>query len=315
MSFFFATIRGMKVYIRPYSYVCNMSCDNCLEQEMKSKRNLDDGVLMDTSLFDKIIRNDLKEVSYYFVGGEPLLVPLSFYQEFVSKVNNICDFIIETNGTLIDQTWINFFKKNHFIVRLKVDLEASNIYKVMDAFRLLKRNNLNVIVVSKITKRNYQNAEHLMNFYLSEGIDFVSLVFANRFGYELDSKMYAHFCIAFFKSWKKSIENGKYIHVDYFNELIENLKGQKHDGCCNFGKCDDVLVFNSDGKEYSCPYYAFDNYVKDETLSKQCLDCPYVKACFGGCLRERKIIYHDDYCGKKEFINNCIEEIKELIAN
>ena len=46
-----------------------------------------DSIIKKTKIF--IQKNNKKEFSFLFYGGEPLLAPKSFYINFVAKVNNI----------------------------------------------------------------------------------------------------------------------------------------------------------------------------------------------------------------------------------
>jgi len=297
----------MKVFIRPVSFTCNKCCDYCIEEEMKRKRNLDDGVLMNEELFSKINQKRV-DVTYCFIGGEPLLAPISYYELFFSKV--VLGFYeIETNGVLINESWINLFKKHNVTIRLKVDFNDPSFNKVMNNYHLLKKNNINVTVVSKITKDI--KAEKLMNFYLSEGIDFVSLDFVCKKGHGLTPEKFYRFLKEMFELYRIAIVSGRYIHIDYFEELIIKLTGG-NGSCYKNGKCSESLVFNSDGKQYDCRYRIVDEKESEIPLSNVCLDCPYVKACFGECPMIRQYVHEGNNCGKKAFLDMYLNEIKEL---
>lgn len=64
------------------------------------------------NLLEKIISSGVKRLK--FTGGEPLMVPsVKTILEYCVKQNNAKDIeiVIITNGTLINQTWIDLFKK------------------------------------------------------------------------------------------------------------------------------------------------------------------------------------------------------------
>jgi len=86
-----------------------------------------------------------KEFSFLFHGGEPLLAPKEFYIDFVNKVKKIQNelndvffsFDLQTNGVLLDESWIHLFKKLNISPSVSVD----GTKKAHDMFRIDHKGN------------------------------------------------------------------------------------------------------------------------------------------------------------------------------
>ena len=70
-------------------------------------------------------------VVFAFQGGEPTLAGLSYYREFVvyvdsKKKNRTICYVLQTNGTLLDDEWGVFFRENQFLVGVSLDGYESN---------------------------------------------------------------------------------------------------------------------------------------------------------------------------------------------
>jgi uncharacterized protein len=103
-----------------------------------------DSIIEKTKIFIK--KNNKKEFSFLFHGGEPLLAPKSFYRDFIAKVNNIIlkehnevniTYDLQTNGVLLDKSWINLFKELNISPSVSVD----GTKKAHDMFRIDHKGN------------------------------------------------------------------------------------------------------------------------------------------------------------------------------
>jgi uncharacterized protein len=81
------------------------------------------------------------DVTFGWQGGEPLLMGVDFFQRAVRpqeqyrrpgmRIVNA----LQTNGTLLDDTWCAFFREHNFLVGLSLDGPRS----LHDAYRVDKR--------------------------------------------------------------------------------------------------------------------------------------------------------------------------------
>lgn len=116
-----------------------------------------------------------------FIGGEPLLYPA--WQELVIQAHNLSYEYIEifTNGTLVDDDCIEFFKKYKVNIATtlyadnaethdKITLQPNSFIKTMTTINKLKVANLPLRVASIIMKDNEHEVENLMKLYEKWGM-------------------------------------------------------------------------------------------------------------------------------------------------
>jgi len=148
---------------------CNLACRYC-DADIYSNRQLS----LDT--ISQIIKKALDyadRVEFIWHGGELLLMGIQFYEKVIElqkrykREGQTIINSLQTNGTLINQEWVDFFKANDFHVGVSLDgppevHNANRIFKsgqgsfeqVMRGIGLLKENGVNFGVVAVITKEN-----------------------------------------------------------------------------------------------------------------------------------------------------------------
>lgn len=187
---------------------CNLACSYCYAKEknigyyglkMKnmSKRTIKKAI--DFSL-NKLLHNIKKNKSNhgffdaYFMGGEPLLNKngLIYAMDYLTnKVNKIRKKLkvhidirtaISTNGTLLDNEIISFFKKYNFsYVGVTIDGKSHDYYRmysngkgtlddILKQIKLLINKGVNLKLVSVVPPGEVKNIEKIIKFYESLGL-------------------------------------------------------------------------------------------------------------------------------------------------
>ncbi len=116
---------------KPTGAICNLDCAYCF---FLSKEMLYPGsrFRMTDEMLERYIRQLLKahrspEVFVAWQGGEPTLMGLDFFQHSIEYQKKYCGpetriiNTIQTNGTLLDDSWGAFFKENDFLVGISID--------------------------------------------------------------------------------------------------------------------------------------------------------------------------------------------------
>ena len=66
-----------------------------------------------------------------FQGGEPALAGLGYFRHFTETMNRYPGirtvYSLQTNGTLIDEEWADFFHENHFLIGISIDGYQTNM--------------------------------------------------------------------------------------------------------------------------------------------------------------------------------------------
>ena len=121
--------RPLYVMAKPAGASCNLRCKYCYYLEKSSltphPRPMSDEVL-ESFVRQYIEAQTTLEVNFTWHGGEPLLRPISFYekalgyQQRYARGRQIFN-CIQTNATLIDDKWAEFFSRNNFLVGVSID--------------------------------------------------------------------------------------------------------------------------------------------------------------------------------------------------
>ena len=106
---------------------CNIDCSYCYLPGRAVKQTMDLGTVRELSqlIFDKTLLN--RELDIVWHAGEPLTLPPSYYAEAVEILEEarpreiIAHYGVQTNGTLIDDEWIDLFRRHKFTVGVSLD--------------------------------------------------------------------------------------------------------------------------------------------------------------------------------------------------
>ncbi len=177
---------------------CNMDCSYCLVGDNKKTHesmSLETGIKVVNEAFNL----KQKKVHIVFHGSEPLTnLPLieKLTNYAISKgFNKKISFSIQTNGTLIDETVLDLFKKND----IKISLSLDGLRKHQDATRCYVNGKSTYnVVISKINpirklqggisvntvinSTNVNDLELIVKDFSKKGIDYLMFSFINRSG-------------------------------------------------------------------------------------------------------------------------------------
>ncbi|NHB86896.1 dynobactin maturation radical SAM/SPASM protein DynA [Photorhabdus tasmaniensis] len=248
--------------IKP-THLCNLACSYCYnEDERRPVMNLTtlENVIKETFDYVRTV-GGFTGVEFIWHGGEPFFVGIDFYNYAVLFQKKYCKEInyintIQTNGTLISNKWIDFIKKNDFIISLSVDGDKDNhdknrVYKngkgsfdnVMKGIKKLRAANINFGSVIVINKENMNRTEELYKFFVSERIVFniIPLIKSGRandayndLGLDADE---------FFEPWKKvydlwfDADDENYIHVSDFVRKTQSIIAGRAADCIGMSQC------------------------------------------------------------------------------
>jgi len=119
------------ILVKPTGAVCNLHCDYCFY--LDKKRLYPEGrfrmseALLETYVRALVEAQGVPPITMAWQGGEPLLMGLDFFrrsleiQKKYQRPGVYFNQTIQTNGTLIDEKWAQFFKEHHFLVGISID--------------------------------------------------------------------------------------------------------------------------------------------------------------------------------------------------
>ena len=236
------------------------------------------------------------EVTVAWQGGEPTLMGVDFYrkaieyQEKYRKPGMTFENTMQTNGTLLDDEWCQFFKENNFLIGLsldgpkrfhdahRVDKGSQGTFdKVMRGLRLLQKHKVeyNILVTVNRVTGDYPREiyQFLRNEVGTSWIQFIPVIErVNPDGYNIYNvgntvtnrsvrpEQFGRFLIQVFDEWIRD-DVGK-VFVQTFEAAARSWMGMGSSGMCVFDEtCGYGLALEHNGDLYSCDHFVEPDYL------------------------------------------------------
>ena len=181
------------VVIQPTPF-CNLDCDYCYlpDRQLKKQLSLD----LIEPIFKTIFTSPFvgQDFTVCWHAGEPLTVPISFYEAALERIREVeseynqqpcqVNYSFQTNATLINQAWCDFFQQYPIHVGVSIDGPAfihdahrktrkglGSHANTMRGIRFLQKNQINFNVIAVITEDSLDYADEIFNFFVDNGIN------------------------------------------------------------------------------------------------------------------------------------------------
>ena len=295
--------------------VCNMNCDMCYIRKSKKEVDLEGGL---HSAEDWIkLGKEMARAGVLFLlltGGEPLLFPE--FQKLYLELRKLGMILtINTNGTLFDEEWADFFAKNK-PRRINITLYGTDdttyeklchypggFTKTMKAIQLLRERDIDVKINGSVTRENYKDMERIyeigehmgvpvhMDTYMLPGIKERMLPFTKQARLLPEEAAAAEIAMLkremtseAFKSYVKNtvlqLERKETSYPDGISCLAGNcsfaIGWQGHMRPCVTFEAPAVSVFE---KGFMAAWQEISQKSKTLKLSKACMDCSFRPVC------------------------------------
>ena len=155
--------------------LCNLNCDMCYVR-MSREEMEEVGRLRTMEEWTKTAEDMMKAGTLFVLltGGEPLLYP--HFRELYQKLRELGMIItINTNGTLIDEAWADFFADNK-PRRINITLYGADdqaygklchypagFQKTVNAIRMLRDREIDVKINGSITSKNEEDIKKILD--------------------------------------------------------------------------------------------------------------------------------------------------------
>ncbi|MCL1884374.1 MAG: anaerobic sulfatase maturase [Defluviitaleaceae bacterium] len=283
-------MKHINLLIKPASGLCNMRCIYCFYHSLIAKSENISQVMMSAEVADILVKRAFEEAeescTFAFQGGEPTLVGLNFFEQFVKLVNRYntnkiaVQFAIQTNGLSIDESWADFFKANNFLVGISIDglqkihdsmRKDSNglptYTKVINAYRLLaeKKVDTNILCVvnGKTARMGLQIYKEFKNLNCRH-MQFIPCLDSScesrgNEAYSLLPERYAYFLKSIFDQWYNDWKRGNYHSIRLFDDYVFVASGVSPSACATSGQCGQYALVEANGSVYPCDFYVTDD--------------------------------------------------------
>lgn len=322
--------------IKPASGNCNLNCKYCFNEDILRYRKNKSKGFMSKSTSEKIIKEIFKnneshdEIEIGFQGGEPTIVGLKYFQDFLDIVEKYnkgkVKYSIQTNGTNFDDDFYKFLKRNDFLVGISLDISENfhnkyrvdkkgrnTFHRVLETLENLKKYNIRHNILSVLTKDMAKNPDFVYKNMEKLGEKYFQFIpclspFDSEDEYSISPEDFFYFYDKLFFLWKDE----RKFSIQFFDSLINRILYQSVGICGLDGKCKTQNIIEADGSFYPCDFYTRDEdilgnlttqsldeiYRKNENsrfFYKEVLDfcksCNFFPFCNGGCKRMDKVMY------------------------
>ena len=268
------------ILVKPTDARCNLACTYCFYS--KKSELYPHSRVMSSEVLEAMVSQFLEmttyQASFNWQGGEPLLAGLEFYKEAVrlQKRNRRGQHVanaFQTNGTLLNEEWASFFKKNDFLVGISLDgprrfhdfyrrtrSGSPTFDRVMDAISVLRAHRVQFNVLCVVNDQNVGHPEELYRFFVDMGIRYLQFVpclewdeSAGRpYPFSVDPESYGEFLCRLFDLWKEDFPN---VYIRFFNSVLSTRLGGETGLCMLAPRCGSYVVIENNGDVYPCDFF------------------------------------------------------------
>lgn len=295
---------------KPVGSVCNLDCTYCYYLEKTHLYPKKDKHAMTLEMLELYVKMYIsesvdQEVIFTWHGGEPLLQKIDFYQKAVEyqrkyalQYNKTVMNSLQTNGTLIDDTWAKFFAQHGFLIGLSIDGPEqlhdyyritkngkSSFNEVMRGLALLNKYQVEFNILATVNSYNVHFPLKVYQFFKQIGaryIQFTPIVereFNHTEGHRVELSLatvqtpnpqamitewtvnpldYGRFLNQIFDEWVSQDIGDTY--VINFDAMLANWYGVEPPICVFAKKCGHAIAMEYTGDLYSCDHFVFEEY-------------------------------------------------------
>lgn len=295
-------VRPFYVMAKPAGARCNLRCTYCYYLEKSNLYAAAPAQTMSDELLERFIREYIEaqagdEVIFSWHGGETLLRSRDFYRRVLELQRRYAagrriENSIQTNGTLLDDAWCEFFRENNFLVGISLDgtPEMHDRYRrdrqggptfeaVMRGVRMLQKHGVEWNALAVVNRHNADDPAGFYRFFRSIGCRYlqftpvVERILPHDDGRQLASaadadapladfsitpEQWGRFTCALFDQWVTS-DVGR-IFVQLFDATLANWVGQAPGVCTLSKNCGHAGALEFNGDLYACDHFVFPEY-------------------------------------------------------
>jgi uncharacterized protein len=279
-------LRPFQVFAKPIGPRCNLNCVYCYYVEKQGYFPGSGAFRMPLEILENYIRQHIEAspdslIRFSWHGGEPTLLGLDYFREIVAlqhkhhPPNKGIVNGIQTNGTLLDDSWCRFLAEEHFYIGLSLDGPAivhdpTRITKqrepthadAMRGYRLLRKHGVVPDILCVVNTLNVECPLEIYGFFKEIGARYIGFLpfVATEPGADngvsalsVPPEAFGTFLCTVFDQWQAQ-DIGK-IKVQVFEEAAKTALGEEHELCIFRKTCGDVPVVEHNGDFFSCDHF------------------------------------------------------------
>ncbi len=301
---------GFHVMTKPMGALCNLDCKYCFYLEKEKLYPENENFKMSDDVLESYVRQyieaqDAPEITFAWQGGEPTLAGVGFFRkavEFQKKYANGKKILnaLQTNGTLLNDEWCEFFTANEFLIGLSVDgpghlhdfyrvdkKDRPSFDQVMAGLELLTKHKTEFNTLTVVNRKNSQHPREVYRFLKEIGssyMQFIPLVerradtSAEELGLDLATPPETELAQDNSPVTEWSVQAEQYgeflveifedwvvqdvgrVFVQLFDVTLQSWMGGESDLCVFAPKCGGAMALEHNGDLFSCDHYVYPKY-------------------------------------------------------
>ena len=185
---------------------------------------------------------------------------------------------MQTNGTLLDEEWAEFFAEYKFLVGISLDGPAQwhdwfrrdhqgkpSFHRAWAGLELLGKHGVEFNVLVTLNSRNAPHAGDIYRYFVNRGVhwlQFIPILEKDASGrpreFSCTGEQFGRFMLEVFELWRRR-------HVGVVSErLIDSVLHTIVHGesavCCNAARCANAYVLEFNGDLYACDHFVYANW-------------------------------------------------------
>lgn len=307
--------RPLYVMTKPAGASCNLACEYCYYLEKLQLYRHDARHVMSDEMLERFVKQyiesqTMQQVLFCWHGGETLMRPLSFYEKVVRLQRQYAqgrqiDNVIQTNGTMIDDRWAQFFHDQGWLVGVSIDgpEEFHDEYRrnkagrpswrqVMRGINCLNKHQVEWNAMAVVNDFNADYPHDFYQFFKDIGCHYLQFtpiverisphpdgrhlasmaddVQAELADFSVTPEQWGHFLCTVFDQWVRNDVGSTFVQL--FDTTLANWMGMEGSLCTMARECGHAGVMEYNGDVYSCDHFVFPEYklgnICDNTLTE-----------------------------------------------
>lgn len=287
--------------IKPAGPICNLACEYCYYLE-KTELYPGNKCRMDLETLERITAAYLQvhpgpEVVFGWQGGEPLLMgrpffekALEFQAQYVRPGQQVQN-ALQTNATLIDDGWAEFFAENDFLVGVSMDGPADlhdkyrrsptgkpTHARVLAGLEKLKKHGAEFNALVTVNRVNAQHPLKVYRHLTSLGFEFLQFIpIVERVSrdsldvtpWSVRGEQYGRFLCEIFDYWARN-DVGR-IFVQLFESALNIWMGGPPSLCVFAPICGRAMAVEHNGDLYACDHFVYADHFRGNITGPESL--------------------------------------------
>ena len=296
------------VMAKPSGAICNLDCKYCFYLDKESMFASGTRFRMSDEVLEAYVRQQIEaqrgpEIQFAWQGGEPTLMGVEFFEkaaDFQRKYagGRTVRNAFQTNGTLLDDAWGRFLKRENFLVGVSIDgpqaLHDSyrvdkggkpTFDRVMNGLEVLKQHNVDFNTLTVVHRESARQPLEVYQFLKEIGSGFLQFIpLVDRLPdaaseskglthapppkpgttesqvtrWSVVPSDYGEFLVTIFDEWVRR-DVGK-VFVQLFDVSLGIWLGHPAGLCLFRETCGDAVALEHNGDVFSCDHFVYPEY-------------------------------------------------------